>query len=206
MSPVKWWILIGVLVVLLCIVAVVVAVIMATHTHDNGPAVPPHGQGPTSDQPQAPGPGKEASAVSAGTDQPSAPKTNGTAGQDGPTAPTAKDDEQKDDAKPEEPDLNAVSLAQYEAVFAYEQKVWGKSPTEELSVIQKYEEIENFWPGTDGARKAKARREFLQNADTSEPTPEEAIPDDAEPQTPQPQGDADTQETTGDSPPTDKAE
>jgi len=174
-SPLKWWILIGVLVLLVCGAAVAVAFIIASGSLQRPPPTSPlnGGAGPAEAAPAPPTPGDPTATVPA----PKPPD-----GSDTEPADTQPEDttgtEPEPAAPPKEDELTQAARARWERAVEYETTAWETNPTRVLEV---YEEIARYYPDTEYAGLARAAIERLTKADEVTPPPETPEPSEPAP-------------------------
>ena len=167
-SPVRWWILAGVLVALVSVAAIVLAIVMARQHGEDPTPVPRHGAQTESTAP--------AVTPSAGGGTPTATKVETPAG--GQTKPP---DNQKT-ATPEPPvekppgaltpeqEREQTAMERLKTAEEYEKSDWTTNPAR---VVEVYQEIINYFPNTQAAKKAAAAIKRLGDSE-SQPPPTDA--------------------------------
>ena len=178
LGPVKWWVLVGVLVALIVIVAVVSAFMLAGRSEaepDEAEHVKtstrPAGHGGQESAPQKPGDPAAARPDPGATQPVPVPTDPQPKPENGPaTTPVTP-------AEPEEDELTKVARQKWERAVEYEKEAWTTHPSR---VIEVYEEIAQYYANTEYAKKAEAAVLRLREGDTlprPEPPPPQMLPD-----------------------------
>jgi serine/threonine protein kinase len=176
-SRLKWWVLVGVIVILACVAAIILAISLAgmgiaffvdTSKNEHPPIVEPLESPGTGPQPPTSTDGTGSSVKS-----PKDTDTTTDAPKDAPAVrpETTPEQPEKTSAEQEKENLAAARLKTAEE---YEKSAWTSNPSR---VIEVYQEIVTYFPGTAAAKKATEAITRLQTVDTQPPADVPPMPE-----------------------------